>query len=120
MALKKLLRNLTAPPEVLDEERLRAFCTSCPGAIPIAELKPRQHGTVVGEIKNVRIVPRPHGSPWLEATITDGTGYLVARWTGRRKIAGIKSGQRVAVTGRGSATGPGGRLLVVNPYYELY
>ena len=119
MTLKNLLHRLTTPVEVLDEERLKAFCATCPGAIRVAELKPREQGTVVGEITSVRIVPRPNGSPWLEATITDGTGHLVAMWTGRLRIAGIKPGQRLMVSGRGSATGPGGRLLIYNPYYEL-
>lgn len=119
MELKKLLHRLTASTETLDEERLRDFCSSRPGVTCISQVEPREHRTVAGEIKTVRIVPRPHGSPWLEATITDGTGYLVARWTGRRRIAGVKSGQRLLVSGRGSRTGPGGRLLLVNPQYEL-
>jgi hypothetical protein len=67
----------------------------------------------------VRIVPKPDGSPWLEATISDGTGSLTAMWTGRKKIAGIRPGQRLVVKGRGSPTGPGGRLVIVNPRYEL-
>ena len=40
-------------------------------------------------------------------------------WTGRRRIAGIKPGQRLVVTGRPSPTGPGGRLMLYNPRYEL-
>ncbi|HEX7168741.1 MAG TPA: OB-fold nucleic acid binding domain-containing protein [Acidimicrobiales bacterium] len=119
MALKNLFHKLTAPVEVLDHERLRDFCSSHPGVEPIAEATPRHPTTVVGEITSVRIVPKPEGSPWLEATVSDGTGKLVALWTGRRRIAGIKAGQRVVITGRPSPTGPGGRLLIYNPLYEL-
>ena len=119
MALKNLFRNLTTPVEVLDEERLKEFCASRPGVVPISDVRPRQEATIVGEIVSVQIMPRPKGTPWLEATITDGTGKLVARWTGRTRIAGIKSGQRLVLTGRGSPTGPGGRLLLYNPRYEL-
>jgi hypothetical protein len=119
MALKRLLHKLTAPVEVLDDEQLREFCGSHPGVEPIAEVKPRVPTTVVGEIAAVRIVPKPDGSPWLEATISDGSGKLVALWTGRRRIAGIKAGQRLVLTGRPSPTGPGGRLLIYNPLYEL-
>jgi hypothetical protein len=119
VALKNLLHKLRTPVEVLDEELLREFCANRPGVVPIAEVHPRQPATVVGEIASVRIVNRPDGAPWLEVTITDGTGKLVAMWTGRRKIAGIKPGQRLVLTGRASPTGPGGRLMIYNPLYEL-
>ena len=119
MALKKFLHRLTTPVEVLDEERLREFCSSHPGVQSIAAATAREPVTVVGEITSVRIVPKPEGSPWLEVTVTDGTGKLVALWTGRRRIAGVKAGQRLVLTGRPSPSGPGGRLLIYNPLYEL-
>ena len=119
MALKKLLRRLTTPVDVLDEEQLREFCSGQAGVESIGQMQPRVPATVVGEISAVRVVPKPDGSPWLEATITDGTGKLVALWTGRRKIAGIKAGQRLVLTGRPSPSGPGGRLVIYNPLYEL-
>ncbi|HEX2850812.1 MAG TPA: OB-fold nucleic acid binding domain-containing protein [Acidimicrobiales bacterium] len=119
MALRDLLHKLTASTEVLHEEQLREFAAKHAGVQPIAEVTPRTQTSVVGEIASVRIVPRPDGSPWLEATITDGTGRIVALWTGRRRIAGIASGQRLVISGRPSPTGPGGRLLIYNPYYEL-
>lgn len=118
MALKNFLHRLTTPVQVLDEEQLREFCTSRPGVVAIADVEPRLPSTVVGEISSVRIVPKA-GAPWLEVTISDGTGKLVAMWTGRRRMAGIKPGQRLVLTGRPSATGPGGRLLIYNPLYEL-
>ena len=120
MALKKFLHQLTAPVSELDSERLRDFCSSLPGVTPIADVVPRQEVSVVGEITSLRIVPRA-GSPSLEATISDGTGSLVAVWTGRRRIAGVAPGKRLVVSGRG-APEPGGhrsRLLILNPSYEL-
>ena len=119
MALKNFLRKFTTPVDELDEEQLREFCSGHAGVVPIASVQPREPATVVGEISSVRIVPKPQGSPWLEATISDGTGKMVALWTGRRRIAGIKSGQRLVLTGRPSPSGPGGRLLMYNPLYEL-
>ncbi|MBW3614282.1 MAG: OB-fold nucleic acid binding domain-containing protein [Actinobacteria bacterium] len=119
MALKKFLHKLTASVEELDEEQLREFCASRAGVIPIKDVEPRCACTVVGEIVSVRIVRRSGGVPWLEVTISDGTGKMVAMWTGRRRIAGIKPGQRVVVSGRPSPAGPGGRLLLFNPRYEL-
>jgi hypothetical protein len=118
VALKKMLQRLTTPIDQLDREQLREFIAKVPDVTPIGELVARQEAAVVGEIQSVRIVPRA-GSPSLEATLTDGTGTLVAMWTGRRRIAGISPGKRLVVTGRGSPTGPGGRLLLFNPRYEL-
>ena len=118
MALKNFLHRLTASVEELDEEQLREFCTARPGVVAIGDVVPRQPTTVVGEISSVRIV-RKAGAPWLEVTVSDGTGKLVAMWTGRRKIAGITPGRRLMVNGRGASTGPGGRLMLINPRYEL-
>ena len=118
MALKKLLHRLTAPVGVLDEERLREFCSTRAGVVSIADVVPREPATVVGEITSVRIVTKGE-TPWLEVTVSDGTGKLVAMWTGRRRIAGIKPGQRLVLTGRPSPSGPAARLLLYNPLYEL-
>lgn len=119
MALKNFLHKLTASVEELDEDQGRDLCTTRPGVVAISEVVPRQPSTIVGEISSVRVVTKAGGAPWLEVTVSDGSGKLVAMWTGRREIAGIKSGQRLVVTGRASASGPGGRLQVLNPRYEL-
>ena len=118
MVLKKLLQRLTTPVSELDQRRLREFCAGQADVTPISELRPRQEGAVVGEITSLRIVPR-EGSPWLEATINDGTGSLVVMWTGRRHIAGVAPGKRLVVSGRGSPYGKQGRLRLLNPRYEL-
>lgn len=102
-----------------DREKLADFCSGIEGVVPISDVTPRQYATVVGEITSVRIVPRTDGSPWLEATIKDGSGALVAMWTGRRRMPGIRTGRRLKVAGRGAPTGSQGRLKVLNPEYEL-
>lgn len=119
MALKDRLKRFTATPAEIDEAKLRDFCSSFPDVKPIVELAPREKGTIVGEIKSWRIVPKPDGSPWLEAVITDGTGNVVAMWTGRKRIAGIHEGRRLLISGRGHSTGRSGRLRLMNPRYEL-
>jgi hypothetical protein len=118
VALKRLFRGLTTSIDELDQQRLREFCSTRGDVTPIAELEPRREGTVVGEISSLSIVPHA-GSPWLEATIDDGTGSVVAVWTGRRHIAGVAAGKRLVISGRGAPTGPKGRLRMVNPSYEL-
>ena len=120
MALRKALKRLTTPVTELDVERLRDFCrTQRPDVTAIAELEPRAEATVVGEITSLRVVPQLDGSPWLEATISDGTGSLTTLWTGRRRIAGVAPGKRLVVSGRTAPTGPRRRLLIYNPRYEL-
>jgi hypothetical protein len=119
VALKKTLQRLRAPVKELDGERLREFCSAHPTATAINDLQAREEATVIGEITSLRIVPQRDGSPWLEATISDGTGSLIAMWTGRRRIAGVRPGQRLLIMGRGSGSGTGGRLMMLNPAYEL-
>jgi hypothetical protein len=118
MALKNVLRRFTTPVSELDQRRLREFCAGQADVTSIQDLRPRQEATVVGEITSLRIVPH-EGSPWLEATISDGTGSLVVMWTGRRRIAGVAPGKRLVVSGRGSPYGKQGRVRLLNPRYEL-
>jgi len=118
VAFRKLFQRLKTTDAELDRERLRVFCKDVPGVGPIGETEPRKEFTVAGEISSLRIVPRA-GSPSLEATVSDGTGSLVVVWTGRRHIPGVTPGKRLVVSGRGAPHGAGGRLMVLNPRYEL-
>ena len=118
MGVRDVLRRLSTPVEELDEERLREFCQTRPDAVPIADVEPRQSVTVVGEISSIRVVPEG-GTSWLEVTVSDGRDRLVAMWTGRRRLPGLEPGRRLVLSGRASATGAGGRMLLMNPSYEL-
>lgn len=118
MGVRDLLKRLSTPVEALDEERLHEFCLDHPDAIPIANVVDRQRVTVVGEVASVRIVPEA-GTAWLEVTLSDGQDKLVAMWTGRRRLPGVEPGRRLVASGRASATGAGGRMLLMNPSYEL-
>lgn len=113
------LKKLRTPLEEHDRAKLVDFRSSVEGATPIADVQPRTYATVAGEITSVRIVPKPDSSPWLEATIKDGSGSLVAMWTGRRRMPGIRTGRRLKVSGRGAPDGAAARLKVMNPEYEL-
>lgn len=118
MGIRKHLQRLRSPVAVLDEEQLREFCADRPGAVPIRQVHSRELVTVVGEITSVRVVPKA-GTSWLEVTVSDGSDRMVAMWTGRRRLPGIEPGRRLVFSGRASATGPGRRMLVMNPRYEL-
>lgn len=118
MTLKRMVKDLRKSPEDFGLEALRDFCSKRSGVIHIGEVIARQEVSVVGEISSLRIVPRA-GCPSLEATVNDGTGTIVASWTGRRQIAGVSPGRRLMVNGRANPSGPPGRFVLYNPHYEL-
>lgn len=115
MAFKKMVERLTRPVEEIDREQLTAFCDSRDLAA-MDDITPRTHVRVGGEVRSVRIVPRA-GAPALEVTVSDGRGSVVGVFLGRRKIAGLSPGRRVAFEGVAARNGK--RYLVFNPMYEL-
>jgi RecG-like helicase len=103
--------------EDLDQERLGTRFAARPhDAVPISDVPLRRAATVVGEVSAVRVVPRA-GSPWLEVTLRDGTGSLVAIFTGRRQLRGITPGRAVLLDG--VARHDRGRTVMLNPAYTL-
>ena len=80
------------------------------------QLQARTRVSTGGEVSSVRIVPRA-GAPALEVTVSDGRGSATAVFLGRRKIAGLVPGRRIAITGMVARDGR--RLLIYNPEYEF-
>ncbi|HVM41564.1 MAG TPA: DNA-binding protein [Acidimicrobiia bacterium] len=115
MGLRKRLRRLTAPVEELERDRLQARfgghdVTRC------GDVEPRTRVAVVGEIQATKVVPRA-GSPSLEVTVDDGTGQVVAVFTGRKRLGGVGPGRGVVVDG--VPRDERGRLVMLNPAYRL-
>jgi hypothetical protein len=115
MALKKMVERFTKPVEEIDREQLTAFCDARQLS-PMDDIAARTRVRVGGEVRSVRIVPRA-GAAALEVTVSDGRGSIVGVFLGRRKIAGLSPGRRVAF--EGVAARDGKRYLVFNPVYEL-
>jgi RecG-like helicase len=115
MAFKKMVERLTKPMEELDREKLTAYCDAR-SFTPMDSIEARHRVRVGGEVRSVRIVPRA-GAPALEVTVSDGRGSVVGVFLGRRKIAGLSAGRRVAIEGVTARDGK--RYLVFNPIYEL-
>jgi RecG-like helicase len=82
----------------------------------IAAVVPRRRVQVVGEVTRMRAQPTS-GLPALAVTLSDGTGTVVAMWTGRRAIGGITLGRRLLLDGVPRRVGD--RLELVNPAYTL-
>lgn len=115
MALRRAFERLRVPIEELDREALEEWVRSI-GATPIREVVARLPVVLAGEVSSVRIVPRA-GSPSLEVTVTDGTGFATGIFLGRRRIAGLTPGRRLRFSGV-----PCWRARIVeifNPVYEI-
>jgi len=87
------------------------------GATPLSHVAPRQSATIQGTLVSLTQSP-VHGTHWLRAELSDGSGSLVLIWMGRRVVPGIKAGTTLQVTGR-VARDQVGRLVMYNPRYEL-
>ena len=58
------------------------------------------------------------GIPSLCVQVSDGTGTVVALWTGRRSIGGVGLGRTIVLEGVASDSPDG--LTFMNPSYELH
>jgi hypothetical protein len=86
------------------------------GVVPIAQARARVRARFEGEIRRIRIQPLA-AVPTLEVLLDDGSGRLSALFMGRRGIAGIECGRRLAIEGTPVAGDRG--LTLYNPAYEL-
>jgi hypothetical protein len=115
VGLKDIRKRLSSSADELHESTLQDRYAVVEGT-PIAEVVPRTHVVVAGEVKSVQVTPRA-GSPWLEVTISDGTGKAVAVFSGRRRIAGIDVGRGIVLVG--VAGKKGSKVQLMNPAYTL-
>jgi hypothetical protein len=83
---------------------------------PIVQARARVRARFEGEIRRVRIQPLA-AVPTLVVMLEDGTGRLSALFMGRRGIAGVECGRRLAIEGTPVAGDRG--LTLYNPAYEL-
>ncbi len=116
-SLGDALERVARPPEETRADNLRSWRTTIPDTTPIAELASRERVKVAGVIQNIRIDPR-EGTGSVEATITDGTGQIVGKWLGRRKLAGMRLGRGLIMQGV-CGHRAGQELTILNPEYEL-
>jgi hypothetical protein len=83
---------------------------------PIGEARARVRGRFEGEIRRIRIQPLA-AVPTLVVVLEDGSGRVSALFMGRRGIAGVECGRRLAIEGTPVAGERG--LTLYNPAYEL-
>lgn len=114
--VKKVGTGITRSPEDIRAENLRDWAETIPGTTRISQIRPRERSKVVGVIDKIRIDPR-EGSTSIEATFSDGTGQMVAKWL-RGKVEGIRLGRGLIVTGAIGGTSEEG-FSILNPEYDL-
>lgn len=113
---RSVLSRLTADRDVLDAAEEVQRSTALGGTL-CRNLPDRTRTRVCGVLRTVTLRPRA-GVPALEAEVFDGSGTLSVIWLGRRAIAGVEPGRRIAVEGLVSRMG--GRAVVYNPRYDLF
>jgi len=115
-----IFRRLSRRLLETDEERLAAsvaeWAATVPGAVRIDQAESRSKVRLAGVVNRISVVPGKTGDS-LEAVITDGTGEIVAMWTGRRAIPGMFLGTPMVLEGV-LVQGTGGRKMV-NPVFEF-
>lgn len=111
MRWPKLLR--TPDTAVMRDQDLRAWRAQFPETTPIADLVPRQAGTVVGVVARLRVDP---DGP-LEVTVEDGTGDVTGVFHSRRALPGLELGRALRLSGV-VAVDADGRRFMRNPASE--
>jgi len=108
-------RELTSPqPTSQDADATQAAVV--PGCIPIIDAKWRRRVRVAGRVRSVRVAPQ-HDAPTLELILVDGSASISVIFLGRRGVAGIGVGTRMAVEGTVGVHKT--RLAILNPSYQL-
>lgn len=117
MGLKRLVKGLSASVDDLDHQRLSSrFKEVELGHTELGDCPLRCRVRVVGEVTSLRVVPRA-GSPSLDVIVDDGTGSVLAVFTGRRAIRGLDPGRGVVL--EGVVRRERDKLTLVNPAYTL-
>jgi hypothetical protein len=83
---------------------------------PIGDARARVRARFEGQIRRIRIQPQA-AVPTLEIVVEDDSGRLSALFMGRRGIAGMECGGRLAIEGTPVSTERG--LTLYNPAYDL-
>lgn len=88
------------------------------GVTPISNIVERQKVKIAGVLQAITYHPISSSSVLgVGATLFDGTAYIDVIWVGRRKIPGITVG--VHITVEGIVVKHNGRLVIMNPTYEI-
>ena len=112
--LRALRRWGASNQELAVQERQRLVEES--GATRISAARDRERVTLRGFVTALTMEPRG-GTPWLEATFSDGSEAITLIWMGRREIPGVSAGREMTIEGRVMVVD--GERRMYNPRYSL-
>ena len=112
--LRALRRWGASNQELAAQERQRLVEES--GATRISAARDRERVTLRGFVTALTMEPRG-GTPWLEATFSDGSEAITLIWMGRREIPGVIAGREMSIEGRVMVVD--GERRMYNPRYNL-
>lgn len=112
--LRALRRWGASTQELAAQERQRVVEES--GATRISAARDRERVTLRGFVTALTMEPRG-GTPWLEATFSDGSEAITLIWMGRREIPGVTAGREMTIEGRVLMVD--GERRMYNPRYNL-
>lgn len=112
--LRALRRWGASNQELAAQERQRLVEES--GATRISAARDRERVTLRGFVTALTMEPRG-GTPWLEATFSDGSEAITLIWMGRREIPGVSAGREMTIEGRVLMVD--GERRMYNPRYSL-
>ena len=115
MGLRDLTKRLRTSVDELDDRRLQERFSGL-GLTCIAEMTARTPVRVGGEITRMKVAPRS-GVNTCEITVDDGTGTVVAAFTGRRHLGGVDHNRALVL--EGVARTERNRVVMLNPAYTL-
>jgi amino acid transporter len=109
--------QLRAPhPDASGDAEAGAVATLVPHRQRILDAHWRQHVTVAGKVRSLRVAPQ-HDAPTLELVLVDESGAISVVFLGRRAISGVDVGTRMVV--EGTVGVHKARLAILNPTYRL-
>lgn len=116
--LQRVFRRIGQTDEERLTEEVRRWADSVPETDRIEECRERANVRVAGVVRRITLLPADEtGGHSLQIAVHDGTGEIVARWTGRDRIPGLRLGTRIVLEGLPARER--GALRMVNPRYEF-
>lgn len=115
-ALRRLFDRLTETDEARLATEVREWAATVPDAVPIAAAHLRERVKIAGQIRRLTVFPMKDNES-LEAVVSDGSGEIVVRFTGRRAIGGLGLGTKVVL--EGVLAEQKGSLQMMNPQLDF-
>jgi RecG-like helicase len=115
-AFRRWRDRLTETDESRLDTEIREWADAIPGSVRIGEASQRERVKIAGVIRRLTVLPIKDNEA-LETVVSDGTGEVIVRFTGRRAIGGLSLGTRVVV--QGVLGEQHGRVQMMNPVLEL-